>query len=79
MLIKNIVKIERGTLIKGLTVKPFGNYTETSKLDDTCDAKIIDAKRTSLGMMILSLLLFVGLFFILRLNDLFYFSNPFSS
>jgi hypothetical protein len=54
------------------------NYTEVSKLDNDCDGKIMDAKRTSLGMMILSLILFVGLFFILRLNDLFYFSNPFA-
>lgn len=28
MLIKNIVKIERGALIKGLTIKPFGDYPD---------------------------------------------------
>jgi len=47
------------------------NYTETSKLDNACDSKIKTAKDSSLGMMILSLLLFVCLFFILKINNLF--------
>ena len=31
MLIKNIVKIERGTMIKGLTVKPFGDVIQSNE------------------------------------------------
>ena len=31
MLIKNIVKIERGTMIKGLTIKPFGDCVKPNE------------------------------------------------
>lgn len=51
------------------------NYVETDKLDSTCSNKVDDAKKTSLGMMVVSLLLFVSIFFILKFNNLLPFFN----
>jgi hypothetical protein len=47
------------------------NYQESQNLNEDCDSKIVDIKRTSLGMLVVSVFLFVLMLIILYMGGVF--------